>query len=224
MQNQVSGAGEPVAIRNLSLHDQVANQIRDMIIEGYLEPGTRIDEVELATKFGVSRTPFREALRTLAAEGLVVSQRSKGSVVRILTPEDVKGMLELLAHIELLAGHLVCERASDEEIADLLSLHEEMLEFWRARERMPYYKLNQEFHSRLSHYAKNAALEETQSNLQARLKRIRFMGNRGIESWDDAVAEHEEMADALRKRDGKALGRVMEKHLQNSWQRVRERL
>ena len=160
----------------------------------------------------------------MAAEGLIVSQRSKGSIVRELTPEDVKATLEFLAHIELLAGRLVCERATDEEVADLLALHERMLDCWRARERMPYYKLNQEFHSRLSRYAGNAALAETQANLQARLKRIRFMGNRGNDTWDDAVAEHEEMAAALRERNGERLGFVMEKHLANSWLRVRERL
>ncbi len=224
MQDQGVGTGGPVAIKNLSLHDQVANQIRDMIIEGYLEPGVRIDEVALANQFGVSRTPFREALRTLAAEGLVVSQRSKGSIVRKLTSEDVQGMLEFLAHIELLAGQLVCERATDEQISDLLSLHEQMLTCWRARERMPYYKLNQEFHSRLSQYSGNAALSETQANLQARLKRIRFMGNRGVEVWDDAVAEHKEMAEALKARDGERLGQTMRKHLANSWLRVRDRL
>lgn len=224
MQDQVDDLGAPLAIEKLSLHDQVASRIRDMIIEGYLEPGTRIDEVVLAGQLGVSRTPFREALRTLAAEGLIASVRSKGSVVRKLTPEEVHGMLELLGHIELLAGRLVCERASDAQIADLLALHDRMLDRWRARDRMPYYKLNQEFHSRLSDYAGNPALTETQANLQARLKRIRFMGNRNADYWDDAVAEHEEMAAALRQRDGEELGRVMARHLANTWARVRDRL
>ena len=224
MQSKAKRAGEPVAISNLSLHDQIANQIRDMIIEGYLEPGTRIDEVEIAQKFGVSRTPFREALRTLAAEGLVMTQRSKGSVVRNFTPEEVEQMLEFLAHIEQFAGRLVCERATDEQIEDLLSLHSKMLDHWHARERLPYYKLNQEFHSRLSHYAGNSALAETQSNLQGRLKRIRFMGNRAADFWEDAVAEHEEMARALQERDGERLAEVMQRHLRNSWLRVQTRL
>ncbi|MFV0336101.1 MAG: GntR family transcriptional regulator [Tropicimonas sp.] len=225
MQKQADETGIGVEmIERLNLHDQVANRIRDMIIEGILEPGARIDEGELAAKFGVSRTPFREALRTLAAEGLVVSQRSRGSIVRKLTAEEVRGTLEFLAYIEKLAGRLVCERASDEEVAELLALHAEMLGYWKARERLTYFKLNQEFHTRVSRYSGNAALAETQTNLQARLKRIRFMGNRGLEVWDDAVAEHEEMAAALKARDGERLGAVMERHLTNSWLRVRDRL
>lgn len=224
MNDQMDSIRGPVAIAKLSLHDQVASQIRDMIIEGYLEPGTRIDETGLAGQLGVSRTPFREALRTLAAEGLIISHRTKGRIVRKPTADEVHSMLELLGHIELLAGQLTCERATDEEIADLLALHEEMLKLWRARDRMPYYKINQEFHTRLSRYTGNAALIEIQSNLQARLKRIRFMGNRQYEAWDDAVAEHEEMANALRHRDGERLGEIMSRHLENTWQRVRERL
>lgn len=224
MQNQSDDLGGPIAIEKLSLHDQVANQIRDLIIEGYLAPGTRIDEAALAGQLGVSRTPFREALRTLSAEGLIVTRPSRGSVVRKFTAEDVHSMLELLGHIELLAGKLVCERASDAQVADLLEIHERMLTLWKARDRMPYYKMNQEFHGRLSQYSGNSALIEMQANLQARLKRIRFMGNSKPEYWDDAVAEHEEMAAALRVRDGEKLGEVMARHLANTWSRVQDRI
>lgn len=224
MTNQTDIIKGPVVIEKLSLHDQVASQIRDMIIEGYLEPGTRIDEVSLAARLGVSRTPFREALRTLAAEGLIVSYRAKGRIVRKLTPNEVQAMLEFLGHVESMAGRLACERATDQQLSDLLDLHEQMLEHWRARDRMPYYKMNQEFHTRLSQCSGNSALIETQANLQARLKRIRFMGNREPERWDNAVSEHKEMIDALQKRDGERLGNLMALHLANAWNRVRERL
>ena len=93
----VPGAS-PLSIRKKSLHDQVADRIRDMIVEGALPPGSRIDETRLIEELGVSRTPFREALRTLAAEGLVVMRPSRGTVVRELTSEDVFGMLEVLGN------------------------------------------------------------------------------------------------------------------------------
>lgn len=224
MNDHIDGARGPVVIEKFSLHDQVVSQIRDMIIEGYLEPGTRIDEVGLAARLGVSRTPFREALRTLAAEGLIVSHKTKGRIVRKLTPEDVHATLELLGHIELLAGRLACERASAQQITDLLDLHERMLERWQVRDRLPYYKMNQEFHTRLSSCSGNSALIEMQANLQARLKRIRFMGNRQPEDWNKAVSEHEEMADSLKNRDGQRLGDIMALHLANTWERVRNRL
>lgn len=214
------GPDKPFAIRKETLHDQVADRIRDLIIEGHLEPGSRIDEAMLVEQLGVSRTPFREALRTLAAEGLVVIRPSRGAVVRKLSREDIFSMLELLARLESFAAELVCKRATDADLAALQALHDRMMDCYERRDRMPYYKLNQEFHTRLTALTRNSALIETQGNLQARLKRIRFMGNRNPELWAASVGEHVEMMEALSRRDGFALGRVMERHLLNAWDRV----
>lgn len=211
-----------IAITNRSLHDQVASRIRDLIIEGTLEPGSRIDEAHLIEELGVSRTPFREALRTLAAEGLVIVRPSKGSIVRKLTRDEVFSMLEVLGNLEKLAGELACERASDEEIATLIELHENMMNCYRARDRMPYYKMNQEFHSRLAELSKNDTLQEMQANIQARLKRIRYIGNQKPDSWAGAVADHEEMVRALKNRDGLTLGEAMANHLKKTWDRVKD--
>jgi len=211
-----------LAITNRSLHDQVVSRVRDLIIEGVLEPGSRIDEASLIDELGVSRTPFREALRTLAAEGLLIVRPSKGSVVRKLTPEDVFAMLEVLGHLEQLAGELACERASDHEIKELVDLHNRMLVHYRARDRMPYYKMNQEFHSRLTELSKNDTLLEMQRNLQARLKRIRYIGNQRPDYWAGAVEDHEVMVSALQARDGKRLGQAMAQHIANTWDRVKD--
>lgn len=214
--------GSIIAITNRSLHDQVVSQVRDLIIEGTLEPGSRIDEAHLIEELGVSRTPFREALRTLAAEGLVIVRPSKGSIVRKLTPADVFSMLEVLGNLEKLAGELACERASDDEITDLIDLHNSMMDCYRTRERMPYYKMNQEFHSRLAGLSKNETLQDMQANIQARLKRIRYIGNQEPNSWAGAVADHEEMVRALEVRDGKRLGEAMANHLKKTWERVKD--
>ena len=212
----------PLSITNRSLHDQVVSRVRDLIIEGVLEPGSRIDEAGLIEELGDSRTPFREALRTLAAEGLVIVRPSKGSIVRKWTSKEVSSMLEVLGNLEQLAGELACTRASDAEIALLIDLHNRMLEHYRAGDRMPYYKLNQEFHSRLTALSKNETLEEMQRILQARLKRIRYIGNQRPEYWAGAVEDHESMVAALRKGDGKQLGEAMARHIRNTWERVKE--
>lgn len=212
----------PIAITNRSLHDQVVSRVRDLIIEGSLEPGSRIDEAYLIEKLGVSRTPFREALRTLAAEGLVIVRPSKGSVVRKLTRTDVFSMLEVLANLEKLGGELACARATDTEISDLLQLHDRMMDLYRTRERMPYYKMNQDFHSKLAALSKNETLQEMQTNIQARLKRIRYIGNEKPSSWAGAVADHEEMARALKERNGERLGEIMASHLMKTWERVKD--
>ncbi|MEO0383836.1 MAG: GntR family transcriptional regulator [Pseudomonadota bacterium] len=211
-------------IEKQTLHDQVASQLRDLIIEGVLEPGSRIDETALVDRLGVSRTPFREALRTLAAEGLVMIRPSKGTVVRRLQREEVYSMLEVLAEIERLGGRLACERAKPAEISELLNIHDRMIALYEARDRLPYYKLNQLFHSRVAEVSRNATLIEVQANIQSRLKRIRFVGNHKPKDWADAVADHEEMAKALRAGDGPRLGDVMAKHLMRTWDRVEDSL
>lgn len=217
-------AEAPIAVVKETLHDQVAGRVRDLIIEGHLEPGSRIDEAGLVDRLGVSRTPFREALRTLAAEGLVVIRPSRGSVVRKLGPRDVHAMLEVLAHLEVLAARLACERASGEGVAALVALHGRMLDLYERRDRLPYFKLNQAFHSGLVALTGNETLAEVHGGIQARLKRIRFLGNDEPARWADAVAEHEEMALALAARDGDALSEVMRRHLENTWERVRDTL
>ena len=131
-------------------------------------------------------------------------------------------MLEVLGHLERLAGELACTRASDEEIAGLVDLHNRMLAHYRAGDRMPYYKLNQEFHSRLTELSKNETLQEMQRNLQARLKRIRYIGNQRPEYWAGAVADHEAMVAALKERDGARLGEAMAGHIRNTWDRVKD--
>ena len=97
-----------------------------------------------------------------------------------------------------------------------------MLGHYRARDRMPYYKLNQEFHSRLTELSKNETLQETQRNLQARLKRIRYIGNQRPEYWAGAVEDHEAMVAALKERDGARLGQAMARHIRNPWDRVKD--
>ncbi|MEC5325478.1 GntR family transcriptional regulator [Aurantimonas sp. A3-2-R12] len=209
-------------IQRQTLHKQVAGRIRDLIIEGHLKPGARINEAALVDSLGVSRTPLREALRTLAGEGLIDIRPARGSIVRRLTPEDVFSMLEVLAELEKLAGRLACKRASDKDLAELLAIHDAMMGYYAKRDRLTYYKANQDIHARIARLSRNNMLIDVQANIQARLKRIRFLGNQGPEAWANAVAEHEEMAEALRVRDGARLGEVLTKHLMNTWDRVKD--
>jgi len=217
-------ASSVVPVRKRSLHDQVADQVRDLIIEGHLEPGERIDEASLIDQLRVSRTPFREALRTLAAEGLVEIRPSRGTSVRKLASAQVLSMLEVLGELEQLGGRLAMERADDSAIKGLLDLHEQMMERYAARERLEYYKLNQRFHSLVTQLSNNETLVEVQSNIQARLKYIRFIGNRDEQKWAAAVADHQRMAQAIREKNGDSLGEQMRLHLMATWERVRDSL
>lgn len=209
-------------IRRRTLHGEVVTRLRDMIIDGSLEAGTRINESDLGPRLGVSRTPLREALRTLAGEGLIELVPSKGAVVRRFGPDDVVQMLEALKALESFAAHLGVVRASDEEIAEILALHDEMVERYRTRERLAYYKLNQSIHTAIVALAHNHSINELHSLIQSQLKRIRYIGNDAPDKWAAALEEHERMAAALKKRDGAALAAVLEEHMDKTFERVRD--
>ncbi len=117
-----------VPITRVTLHDEVLTRLRDMIIDGSLPPGSRINEVQTGALLGVSRTPLREAIKTLASEGLVEILPARGAVVRRFGERDVFDILQVLKSLEQTAARLLCAQASDEELAGLSALHEEMME------------------------------------------------------------------------------------------------
>lgn len=209
-------------IQRTALHDTLVTRLRDMIIEGELEPGSRMHESQLGEQLGVSRTPLREAIKYLASEGLVELIPSRGAIVKRFSGKDVHDMLIVLKSLEELAGSLACETATDEEIARVRRLHDEMQECYVSRDRLRYYKLNQAIHTEICQLAHNQALSSMQSLLQSRLKRIRFIGHEGPEKWAAAMAEHSEMIVALEARDGKTLSAVLGRHLMNAWERVKD--
>jgi DNA-binding GntR family transcriptional regulator len=216
----VAGGDPIVPLTRRPLHDELVDRIRDMIIEGQLAPLSRIHEGQLGKALGVSRTPLREALKFLASEGLLELVPGRGAVVRKLTPKDVREMLDVLGAIEILGGRLACRNATDEGIARLRGIHDEMMALYRDRNRLEYYRRNQSIHSGIALLSGNALLASTHQVIQARLKRIRFIGNEEPEKWAGAVAEHEEMIAALEARDETRLADIIARHLEQTWSRV----
>lgn len=210
----------PLARR--SLHDELVGRLRDMIIEGQLAPGTRIHEGQVGAALGISRTPLREALKFLASEGLIDLVAGRGAIVRTLTKRDVRNMLDVLIALETLAARSACRQATDGEIAAVRALHDEMIGYYQANNRLEYYKLNQAIHSAIAALSANEFLVSTHESIQSRLKRIRFIGNEQPEKWSGAVAEHEEMMAALEARDADRLEEVIRRHLERTWERVED--
>jgi DNA-binding GntR family transcriptional regulator len=127
----------------------------------------------------------------------------------------------VLGTMEGLAGQLACQSASDAEIREVRGLHDRMMDMYAKRDRLPYFKLNQSIHSAILRLSKNEALISVHNILQARLKRIRYIGNEGPEKWAGAVADHEEMIEALEARDGERLSKVLTAHMEKTWERVK---
>jgi DNA-binding GntR family transcriptional regulator len=198
-----------------SLHFRVADILRDKITYGELAPGMRLTERVLCEELNVSRTPLREALKTLASEGLVELLQNRGAMVTPMTLADTAQTFEVLSVLEGLSGELACARADEAAVAGLRQLHEEMRACHDAGDREGYFELNQAIHARLFLLAGNPVLASTHDKLNLRLRRARYFANVSQSRWDSAMAEHEQIIAALEARNGKRLRALLEEHIRN---------
>lgn len=199
------------------LHHDLVSALRDWLVEGHVPEGGRIPERELCLRFGVSRTPLREALKVLAAEGLIELLPNRGARLRALTQADVEELFDVIGGLESLAGRLACERITQAELAEIVETHHAMYRAYLHRDLAAYFKLNQEIHHRIVAAARNATLSATYASLSGRLRRVRYAANLDGERdrWGEAMREHEEILDALRRRAGAELSDILFRHLRN---------
>ena len=202
---------------DLSLHDEILTRLRDHIVEGNIADGGRVPERQLCEMLGISRTPLREALKVLAAEGLVELLPNRGARVRQLSEQDLAELFDIMGGLEGLAGRLACENITDSEIAEIERLHYEMYGFYLHRDMHGYFRVNQLIHQKIVEASRNAALQSTYANLAGRLRRVRYSANfaRKRERWGEAMREHETILDALRRRAGSELSDILFVHLRN---------
>jgi len=211
---------EPISPR--PLHSEVADRLRDLIVQGELEPGDRLNERLLTERFGISRTPLREAIKMLASEGLVQLMPNRGAVVTTITRKSALDMFQVMGVLESLAGQLACERATDRDIAEISRMHELMRGHHKRRELNEYFRLNQEIHQRIVDCAGNSELANVYRRLSVRLRRARYMANYSKERWDDAMAEHEQILEALVHRRAESLRALLTTHLENKLKVIEE--
>jgi DNA-binding GntR family transcriptional regulator len=171
-----------------------------MLVENQIQPGAKLNERALCEGLNVSRTPLREAIKTLAAEGLVELLPNRGAVAASLNLEDVVHTFEVMACLEAQSGWLAAERITDQELAEIKALHFEMMAAFTRRDLSNYYRLNAAIHRAINAAAKNPILTATYEQVNARLQALRFKSNQDEEKWKCAVKEHEQMIDALDKK------------------------
>lgn len=205
-----------------SLHDDLLWQLRNYIVEGDLNPGARIPERELCERFAVSRTPLREALKVLAAEGLIELLANRGARVRRFSESDIRNLFEVIAGLDFVAGRLACARISDESIAQIERIHLEMYTRYMRRELNDYFRLNQQIHQAIVDAAANPVLSANYASANAVIRRLRYAANLNADRLSDAMREHEAILDALRRRAGEELGVRMFDHMQKKCEAVCE--
>ncbi len=156
------------------LHDEVAERIRELVLSGELEPNSRVNELELAERFGISRTPLREAIKILATEGMLELLPNRGARVAAVNEAEIDEMLEVIAGLEANAARLLAKRITDSEIADIAELHEAMLEAYGKRDETRYFTLNRQIHEAMMRAAKNATLAHSSMRVFRRIQRFRY--------------------------------------------------
>jgi DNA-binding GntR family transcriptional regulator len=200
-----------------SLHDEILTRLRDHIVEGNIADGGRVPERQLCEMLGISRTPLREALKVLAAEGLVELLPNRGARVRRLSEHDLNELFDVMGGLEGLAGRLACEQITDAEIAEIERLHYEMYGFYLHRDMHGYFRVNQLIHHKIVEASRNAVLKSAYANFSGRIRMVRYSANfaRKRERWGEAMREHETILEALRRRAGSELSDILFKHLRN---------
>jgi DNA-binding GntR family transcriptional regulator len=204
--------GRPIKTRR-SLHEELLNGVRDLIFDGKLRPGDKIPERALCEHFKVSRTPLRESLKALAAEGLVQLVPNRGAIVALITEKEIDELFPILGALEALAGELVCKTAEEGDLKALRALHEEMIQHFRRDEESAYRRLNRQFHQTMFDIAGNGALSELYEQLLGRIHLIRFLVDKKETDWKKAVSDHERIMTALEARNGARLAAILKVHL-----------
>ncbi|MGL6110267.1 MAG: GntR family transcriptional regulator [Rubrivivax sp.] len=213
---------EVISIPRQVLHQEVATRLRQRIVEGQIAPGAKLNERELSEQLQVSRTPLREAIKMLAAEGLVALLPNRGAVAASLSEQDVADTFEVIAGLEGQSGELAALRITDAELAEIRALHYEMLAAFTRRDLSTYYRLNAQIHTLINAAARNPVLTQTWRNVNARLQALRFRSNFDELKWQRAVREHERMIELLAARDGRALHALLVLHLDHKRDAVLE--
>ncbi|MEO7255624.1 MAG: GntR family transcriptional regulator [Casimicrobium sp.] len=204
---------EVVPFRGFSLHDQVAERIRALIFDGQFEPGTFIDENALTEQWHISRTPLREALKVLAAEGLVELVPRRGCRVIEITETDADELFPIMALLEGRCALEATRQMSDADLRTLQHLHDELERTADAQDIDGYYQANHVFHSFVQRVANNRWLDRVTADLR---KFVRMLRGRQLVlpgRIDASINEHRVLIAAMLARDDVGAERAMHDHL-----------
>ncbi len=202
------------------LHEEVVSRVRVMLLEGEIPPGARIPERDLCEKLQISRTPLREALKVLAAEGLVQLLPNRGSRAAKLTDKDLHDLFEVCQGLEALAGELASERITDAGIGEIAAAQDAMAQHYREGDLTRYYRCNRQIHEAIIAAADNPVLSGLYESVTARIRRARYLTPMTPQRWALAIREHEAILNALQRRDGIALAHILRAHLRHKREEV----
>jgi DNA-binding GntR family transcriptional regulator len=202
-----------VSLAPRALYEEVAELLRQRIFRRELEPGSWIDELKLAEEYGISRTPLREALKVLAAEGLVTMKVRRGAYVTEVSDKDLTDVYHLLSLLESDAAGVVAERATDAELQELQALHTKLEAATGNRDK--FFALNERFHMRLLELAGNRWRNQMVGDLRKVMKLNRHNSLLKSGRIEESLAEHRAVMEAIAQRDPEAARECMQRHFRS---------
>jgi len=202
-----------IPISRKALYQEVADRLRQRILRHELAPGQWIDEQDVAEQLGISRTPVREALKVLAAEGLVTLAPRRGSFVTQISPQDLDDIFAVLILLEGHAAQLAAQHLNEAAAAQLQALHEALEAAYAAHDIEQFFAANQAFHRAIHELAHNRWLATTIDDLRQKIKLSRHHSLFSAGRLDQSLTEHRAILAALLARDGAAAAERMREHL-----------
>lgn len=208
----------------MSLHDQLVAKVREMIVNGELEAGAPLPERMLCETFGVSRTPLREAFKILASEGLIELRSHRTPIITPINRAEIANIFDIMVALDGVAGIQAATLATDEDIARLNAMHEQLVRLHRDTSRTAYFRLNQEIHLEITRLAGNSALLNIWTTLHANIFRARAVANYDARRWTESVEEHEAFMALLRVRDAPGFAAALSSHTRKTGDAVLQTL
>jgi DNA-binding GntR family transcriptional regulator len=204
---------EMITIQVESLAQEVAKRIREMIRKGTLKKGDRIVEKSLSQAMGISRTPFREALRLLSSEGLVELVPNKGAYVAQPSMKDIREMFWVMSILEGKCARLCAKRTDEEGLQKLDDLYRKLEKQYREKNHEGYMDVNHSYHSLVQDLAGNKILSEVIDNLRQKILLYRYRQIYQPDRLKASMQEHSELQKAFREKNPAAAERIMKEHL-----------
>ena len=202
-------------IKKKTLHEEIVNNLRDMIMTGELEEGDKIKENELCTSMGISKTPLREALRVLSAEKIIKLVPNRGSYVCKPNLEEIKEMFDVMSVLEGICARTAAEKMKDSDLARLEKLHEKLEENFQRRDQKNYIKFNDLFHTFLQELAGNQTLNQIIYGLRQKILLYRFKSLNLPGRFEKSIQEHRELLKTFQERDPEKAEILIKTHLKN---------
>lgn len=197
----------------LSRSEQIQQILESEIFSGQLAPGARLDEVELAARFNVSRTPVREALRHLAAAGLIQIRSRQPALVIALSAHKLIEMFQVMAELEALCASMAARRISATQLTELDALHNELVELSKKDQIEAFYEVNRRFHELIYEASQNVFLAEQTRALRNRIGSYRKLITNRPSRRRDTLTEHEMVLRSIMTGDEAGAAKAMRDHV-----------